>query len=143
MRGNMKYLKIKLLQVLFAVAVVPYSASAEEMKYQPIDPAFGGSPFNGAFILGSAEAQKQFDPPERKKKPAVEEFEETIQRSLINRISQDIADMILGEDGRDSGTFSVGATTVDFHRAGDQVEIQIRDSQTGGLTTIELPLPQY
>lgn len=119
------------------------SAAADEMVYKPINPNFGGNPFNGSYLLGNASEQRGFSPPKDKKKPAVEEFSDEIQRALMYRISRDVADMILGEDAKESGHFSVGDTTVDFHREGDQVIINVLDDRTGGETTIELPMPQY
>ena len=45
------------------VLIVAAPASAQDMVYQPINPTFGGNPFNSAHLLGLANAQnKERDP---------------------------------------------------------------------------------
>ena len=61
----------------------------------------------------------------------------------MTQISRQISDQILGEDAKDSGTFSVGDTTVNFHRDGGQVIIDMMDAVSGGQTQITLPVPTY
>jgi curli production assembly/transport component CsgF len=119
------------------------AAQADELRYHPINPNFGGSPFNGAYLLNNAQEQRQFDAPEKKRPTALEEFQDTVSRSLMSQISRQIADQILGEEAKDSGTFSVGDTTVNFHREGGQVVIDMMDAVSGGQTQITLPVPTY
>ena len=126
-----------------AALVAAGSASAEEIKYRPNNPSFGGNPFNGPYLLSNATSQRQFAAPERNKPTTAEQFSDAIERSLINRISRDIADQMLGENARESGSFSVGNTNVDFQRQGEQVNIDIYDTETGGSTSISVPVQQF
>ena len=118
------------------------SAYAEELKYRPTNPSFGGNPFNGQYLLSNATAQRQHDPPDRKRDP-LEEFSDSIKRSVLSRVSREVADQILGENAKDSGHFEVGDVTIDFHRDGDEVVIDIKDPVAGGETTVQIPYPQY
>ena len=134
----------RLIFAIFAAAsALPAAAGADEMRYQPINPNFGGSPFNGQYLLNNAQEQRQFQAPERPRPTALEEFQDTISRSLMTQISRQISDQILGEEAKESGTFSVGDTTVNFHRDGGQVIIDMMDSVSGGQTQITLPVPTY
>lgn len=126
-----------------AIFCMVSSAAAGELTYKPTNPAFGGNPFNGPYLLSNATAQRQHEAPETKRDSAIEEFGENVQRSLLSRLSRDIADQIIGEDAKDSGSFKVGDTHLDFHREGQNVVINIADPQTGEATTIELPVPEY
>ena len=38
-------------------------AAAQDITYQPIDPSFGGNPFNSAHLLGIANAQNDYKDP--------------------------------------------------------------------------------
>ena len=49
--------------ILFLTIAVP--ASAQDLSYEPIDPSFGGNPFNSAHLLGVANAQNDYDDPDR------------------------------------------------------------------------------
>jgi curli production assembly/transport component CsgF len=131
-----------LIVTLLTSAFAGYS-QADEIVYKPTNPSFGGNPFNGPYLLSNATAQRQHDAPDPDRPSALETFSDTIERGLLNRISREIGEAILGEDAKDSGTFTVGDTTLDFHREGNQVIINVQDLQTGESTTIELPVPQY
>ena len=128
-----------LLSLLFCGVT---SLDAEELKYRPVNPAFGGNPFNGQHLLANATAQRQQDPPDRRRDP-LEEFSDSIKRSVLSRVSREISEQILGEGAKESGHFAVGDVTIDFHREGSEVVIDIKDPQTGGETTVQIPYPQY
>lgn len=128
---------------LVAGLIMAPVAGADELRYHPVNPSFGGSPFNGANLLNNAQEQRQFDAPEKPRASALEEFQDNVTRALMSDISRKISDQILGEDAKDSGTFSVGSTTVNFHRQGPDVIIDMNDSSTGGQTQITLPVPTY
>lgn len=117
-------------------------ALASEIRYQPINPSFGGNPFNGAYLLGNADAQNDNVRPRQEVDP-IENFERTVTNSLLNRISQDITDQILGENAADSGEFSIGDTLLTFNRQGDIVVINIADVVGGTQTTVEVPAPVF
>ena len=53
--------KLALGAILFAFAGSP--AVAQDITYQPIDPSFGGNPFNSAHLLGIANAQNTYKDP--------------------------------------------------------------------------------
>ncbi len=115
-------------------------ASAGDLVYQPRNPAFGGSPFTGDFLLSSAQTQNQFQGNgKRFESDPIADFSETLQRRLLSELSRDITDAIFGEEAQDSGTFTVESTTIAFERIGDQVEIVVDDG-AGSSTTITLPV---
>lgn len=138
-RSFSNYVRVVLLGALCA-PLLGSLAIAEELRYQPTNPAFGGNPFNGPYFLGNATAQRQYDAP-RRRRDSLADFSESIKASILSRISRQIADSILGENAKDSGTFSIGDTFVDFERTGDQVTVNIKDETTGGSTTIQIPVP--
>jgi len=143
-------LAASLFGCLLASPLLPGSATAGELVYQPVNPSFGGDPLNGSFLLNSAQIQNQhkddgsgrsgFD---RSEPDPLAEFTESLQRRLLSTLSSQIVDAIYGEDQQDSGTFRVGDTVVEFETIGDQVEVVISDLATGGETQISLPQPQF
>ena len=134
----------------------PLCASARDLVYQPVNPAFGGSPLNGPFILGQAQANNYrfLESPDSKRQRRQQEatnltndpaaqFQRQITSSLLSQIASTIGQQILGENARDSGRFSVGGTTVDFLRVGGQIVVDINEGATGGRTQITLPVPNF
>jgi curli production assembly/transport component CsgF len=121
------------------------TASASELVYTPVNPAFGGNPFNADYLLGVAGAINQYKDPSTSQvsgqRTTAQEFERIIQSSLLSRISTEIANQIYGENSADQGRFVIGGTTVDFLRTGNQTKVTVSDSATGGSTIIEIPTP--
>jgi curli production assembly/transport component CsgF len=126
------------------------AANARELVYQPVSPAFGGSPLNGSFVLGLATANNRFRTSPEARKSQNEQastnsqnFERQITSSLLSQIASTIGQQILGENARDSGTFAVGGTRVQFQRVGDQISVDITEAGSGGRTNILIPAPQF
>lgn len=116
--------------------------NASPLTYRPINPSFGGNPFNSDHLLQLAEIQRQFenddDPFSR---DPIQDFTDTLQRRLLSELSRDITDAIFGENAAENGTFTVEGTTISFERVGDQVLVTISDGDT--TTTITLPVTQF
>ncbi len=134
--------KMRVFALLACAMSVSSVANASPMKYTPVNPSFGGSAFNGSYLLGNAEAQNNNVKPTKTTDP-IANFSNTITSSLISRISRDIADSILGENAQDSGTFTVGDTVLNFNREGDVVRINIVNNVNGQQTTVEVPAPTF
>ncbi|HXA25987.1 MAG TPA: curli assembly protein CsgF [Acetobacteraceae bacterium] len=132
---------------LMLTTVTP--ALASSLIYTPVNPDFGGSPFNGPTLLNQAQAQNGFKDPAAispltsfKVPTAAELFKTQITSALLSQISTQIGNQILGENAKDSGHFSVNGLTIDFARAGGQVNVTINDG-SGGVSQISIPVPQF
>ncbi|TPG53787.1 curli assembly protein CsgF [Roseomonas nepalensis] len=135
----------------------PQQVLARDLVYQPVNPAFGGSPLNGSFILGQASANnsRYVESPQAKRQRQAQEasglnsndpaaqFQRQITSSLLSQIASTVSQQILGENARDSGQFSVGGTSVVFNRVGGQIVIDINEGSTGGRTQVTLPVPNF
>lgn len=131
----------KLPFFVFILLALPVQAFGEELVYRPVNPNFGGNPLNASGLLANATVQRQHSPPDRSRS-TLEEFSASIERSILSRVSREIADQILGEDAKESGRFEVGDTLIDFEQRGDLVVVEITESGKGS-TTIEIPSPQF
>lgn len=125
--------------IAFAIMVKPYTSIASELRYEPINPSFGGDSFNSAHLLAIAEAQNDNVRPRVETDP-IEEFEDRVVSTLLGQLSRDISDSILGENGNDAGTLEFGDTTINYIRNGDSVLIDISNDVRGSQTTVEVPL---
>jgi len=128
------------------------SANAGQLVYTPVNPTFGGSPFNGAYLLSTADANN-FDFLSNPKaaqelnsltsqQNTAQELRQALISALISQASQTVIDSILGTNGQasDSGTFSLAGETINFNRAGGEINITLTDP-TGGQTQITIPVP--
>ena len=79
-----------LFGVLFLMSGRP--ANATELIYTPVNPSFGGSPFNGAWLLQSATLQNKFKEPHllREPKSSLERFTEQLEYRVFHQIADRI-----------------------------------------------------
>lgn len=124
--------------VMWTAAV---GASAQDITYQPINPTFGGNPFNSAHLLGVANAQNNYrDPKSTTGSSQGDLFARQLQSRLLSALSSQLIDAIFGENPQERGTFTLGGQTVTFIRDLESVTITITNDETGEITTIVVPL---
>ena len=115
-------------------------AAAQDITYQPIDPSFGGNPFNSAHLLGIANAQNDYkDPKATTTNTQADIFARQLQSRLLSALSSQIVDAIFGDNPQERGTISFGGQTIDFVRGLTEVTLTITDEETGEVTTIVIP----
>ena len=126
---------------LSAVAVLTASPlAAQDIVYQPIDPSFGGNPFNSAHLLGVANAQNDYkDPKATTSNSQADIFARQLQSRLLSALSSQIVDAIFGDNPQERGTISFGGQTIDFVRGLTEVTLTITNDETGEVTTIVIP----
>jgi curli production assembly/transport component CsgF len=127
--------------VLCAAALAGVSPlAAQDITYQPIDPSFGGNPFNSAHLLGIANAQNDYkDPKATSTNSQADIFARQLQSRLLSALSSQIVDAIFGENPQERGTISFGGQTIDFVRSLTEVTLTITNDETGEVTTIVIP----
>lgn len=116
------------------------SASAQQLTYTPINPTFGGNPFNSSHLLALANAQNQFLPKAQTQtgQTQAQQFAAQLQSTILAGVSQQISNAIFGNNPQQSGTISFGGTTVNFTRSLSSVTITITDPM-GVSTQIVVP----
>jgi curli production assembly/transport component CsgF len=140
--------RMVLLTSLLALGVGLGSAErghASELVHEFVNPAFGGNPLNGPFLLNTATLQNSFTeedgglvrPPDN----LLGDFEERLNRSILSRLSRQLVEDIFGEEGGGitTGTFTIGDLTLEVTEDLDGVSIGITDILTGDATTIQIP----
>ncbi|SDG17364.1 curli production assembly/transport component CsgF [Limimonas halophila] len=127
---------------LMAAAAGP--AAAQDLVYQPVNPSFGGDPFNSSHLINLAQQQNDFDDSSFDPPSAQEQFADSLERRILSRTSQEITDRIFGENPQESGEFTVGQQRITFDQTGDgQIDITLLDLQTGAETNLTIPTPQF
>ena len=128
---------------MFAAALAiacSQTASAEDLVYTPINPSFGGNPFNSSHLLGIANAQNKFkDPSAATTGSQADIFARQLQSRLLSALSSQIVDAIFGENPQQHGTIEFGGQTIVFDRGIDAVTLTITNDDTGEVTTIVVP----
>jgi curli production assembly/transport component CsgF len=117
------------------------SAAAQDLVYQPVNPSFGGNPFNSAHLLGIANAQNDYRDPRSTtgSNSQADIFARQLQSRLLSALSSQITEAIFGENPQESGTITFGGQTVSFVRDLESVRLTITNDETGEVTEIVIP----
>lgn len=140
----------RLLGALFASALfglclgAPSTAQAQEFVYQPINPAFGGSPGNSQYLLNTANNQNPFEGGgggfDRFRDDPLENFESRLQRQVLNQLSREVIQNRFGDiDLTQEGSFDFERFTVDVTPGPSGINIRVFNKQSGESTTVEVP----
>jgi curli production assembly/transport component CsgF len=124
-------------------ALAAPSVPAQDLVYQPINPSFGGDPFNSSHLQSLADKQNPHDDRSFTPVDPQQQFADSLERRILSRTSQAITDRIFGEDAQDNGNFTVGQQEIEFQQVGEQVEITLRDLETGATTNLTIPTPRF
>lgn len=129
---------------LAVVGAVTGSTQASELKYRPVNPSFGGDPFNSSHLLGIAGAVNKFEEPKKDSLTSAlsnpqDEFSRVIKSSILSRVASNIADQIYGESGtrRESGSVVIDNTTINWRTVNGQIELRLQDGTQA--TVISIP----
>lgn len=117
------------------------NAHSQDLVYRPLNPAFGGNPYNYQWLKSSADAQNDYkeDSNPFQRKSAVEDFKEQLNRQLLNSVSRELFNDTFGDDGLQPGTYTFGSLNVDISPSTEGLLIKIVDSSTGESSVVVVP----
>jgi curli production assembly/transport component CsgF len=128
-----------LILLVLLICFLAISAKAGEISYKPINPNFGGNPFNDGILLGAANAQNPYER-KRETQDPTEQFVRSLQSRLFSGLASQVQDAIFGDDPQESGTFTVGDQQVSFFRGLETISLEISNLADGSTTVIEVPV---
>jgi len=136
----MRKLLVYLICGTVCALLLANATAASELVYTPINPSFGGSPFNAQWLLNSAQAQNKFKEEGWQRDP-LEDFQDMLARQILYRMSSNIIDEAFGEYGEalQPGHYEIGNYTIDITTDGVVITVVIIDIVTGNTTSIEVP----
>ncbi|MEO9121731.1 MAG: curli assembly protein CsgF [Burkholderiaceae bacterium] len=121
-------------------------ATAAQLIYTPVNPAFGGNPFNGAVLMDKAQAQNKYTDPSLDagllgaQTTPLQDFNNTLQRSILSRVASTASSQIIGTDGTlhpgtvETSDFSISVVDV----GGGLLKITTTDKASGAQTSFQV-----
>ena len=132
----------------FAAAVAltfSVACQAGGLVYTPINPAFGGNPNNGVFLLNEASAQNGKTNPNAsaagfQQLTPLQQFNQSLQSAILNRVASAITGGVVDTSGRlIPGTIQTSAFTITILDLGNHmVQITTVDKATGQSTQFQV-----
>lgn len=135
-------MKKLLISALFLIAFFQVGVLAQDFVYQPINPAFGGNPYNYSWLLGQAQAQNMFQEDDGfvfEREDPLTSLQDDINRQILNSITQEFYQNQFGEDGLTEGYYKFGSYEIDISPVSEGMQVRIIDIYSGSETTIIIP----
>jgi curli production assembly/transport component CsgF len=137
----MRPLHLLPMALVAACALGAPASQAQQLYYTPINPVFGGNPFNSTQLEADANAQNQYkNSGANATRPETQAqlFASELQSQLLGDLANQVANAIFGPNAQPNGTFSFGGESVTFVRGLTETTVTITDT-TGAQTVIQLP----
>lgn len=117
---------------------------AQDFTYRPQNPAFGGNYLNYSWMLSSAQVQNGYtaegeDISNRFERDPLQDFEQSLNRQILSRITREVVGEQFGEAGLAEGQYEIGNYQIDVTPGGEGIDIKILDTVTGSETTVSVP----
>jgi len=119
--------------------------SAQQLIYQPKNPAFGGNPNNTAHLVNTATAQNKTVDPDatdrfgRTNRSDLESFTESLNSQILSQLSRSLVDLQFGEGEIEDGSYAAGNFQIDIANTLDGVVVTILDTNGGEQTQLIIP----
>ena len=138
---NMKtYLQTKLFCASLFCCLMP--ASASDLVYTPNNPSFGGNPNNAPGLMANASATKKHAESSGRgnsmlNQSPLEQFNQTLERSVISQLSSSTASKLIGSNGKlTPGSLSTANFTINIiDMGGGVLRVDTTDKATGAMTS--------
>ncbi|MAX33965.1 MAG: hypothetical protein CME72_12980 [Halomonadaceae bacterium] len=127
-----------------ATLLLPISVFAGDLTYRPINPSFGGDPFNSSHLLQMADIQNKYKDDGSDlnslfgEDSAADQFVSSIRSTMISGASSQLSDAIFEDGAPPSGTFRLDGATVTYNTVGNRVYVKVSD----GITTNSFDIPK-
>ncbi len=140
----MKYFLLCAAMFMVALLFGDKPVLAQQLIYIPINPNFGGSSFNGAWMQSEAQAEKRFGAPSSSTSSLygtnpLQDFQSSLDNAILSELSQKIVSQVFGESALTPGHYQFGNYVVDINPSNDGIHINIQDILSGGSTSVIVP----
>lgn len=137
-------MKRSLLQMLLLPVLLSGTlcVHAQDLVYEPINPAFGGNPYNYSWLMSSAQLQNTIEGESESDKFArdpLSDFEQSLNRQILSQLSRSLINSQFGEEGFTEGSYILGDYKIDISETGDGIQVIIFDESNGNQTTVQIP----
>lgn len=117
--------------------------TAQDLVYKPVSPTFGGDALNYNGLISMANIQNGFTDPNQVdpfNRDPLEDFNESLQRQILNQLSRELIGGQLGDDFLSGGGVTqVGNFQVDVSEGLEGLSVILTDLGSGGTTQLTIP----
>ncbi|MCY1450982.1 Type VIII secretion system (T8SS), CsgF protein [compost metagenome] len=126
------------LASLVLLAVLCSQAGATELVYTPVNPAFGGNPLNGTWLLNNAQAQNDHEDPAIKDRASAFASTSALERFTSQLESRLLSQLLTNINNGNTGSLQTDAFIINVIDDSGALSIQVTDRVTGEISEIQV-----
>ncbi|MGF6594468.1 curli assembly protein CsgF [Pseudomonas sp. 2835] len=126
------------LASLVLLASLASAASATELVYTPVNPAFGGNPLNGTWLLNNAQAQNDHEDPAIKDRASAFASTSALERFTSQLESRLLSQLLTNINNGNTGSLQTDAFIINVIDDSGALSIQVTDRVTGEISEIQV-----
>lgn len=144
MKKHIRVIIMILFPLMLSLFVLP-AGYCDSLVWSPNNPSFGGNPYNGSWLLNSAESQNKKDQTVNSSsyepKDSIEQFQDNLNRQILSKLAQKIVESLYDENGDmiEEGQFDMGNYSVNIYEDNGNLTVSLYDILSGAQTIIEIP----
>lgn len=124
------------LASLVLLSALCAQAGATELVYTPVNPAFGGNPLNGTWMLNNAQAQNDHEDPAIKDRASALTKTSSLERFTSQLESRLLSQLLNNINNGNTGSLQTDAFIINILDDSGNLTIQITDRLTGQISEI-------
>lgn len=137
------YKKITRFLCTLTVLMFPAFLFAQDLVYTPVNPAFGGNPYNYSWLLSSANAQNQYQnnaSGSLYSNNPLDNFTQSLQNQILSELAQQIVLQKFGNlNLNQQGKYDLGNYIINIVPGLSGINIDVFDKSTGNQSSITIP----
>ncbi|MNM75500.1 curli assembly protein CsgF [compost metagenome] len=114
------------------------AAQATELVYTPVNPAFGGNPLNGTWLLNNAQAQNDHEDPAIKDRASAFASTSALERFTSQLESRLLSQLLTNINNGNTGSLQTDAFIINVIDDSGALSIQVTDRVTGEISEIQV-----
>ncbi|UVL59294.1 curli assembly protein CsgF [Pseudomonas sp. B21-032] len=126
------------LASLVLLASLASATSATELVYTPVNPAFGGNPLNGTWLLNNAQAQNDHEDPAIKDRTSAFASTSALERFTSQLESRLLSQLLTNINNGNTGSLQTDAFIINVIDDSGALSIQVTDRVTGEISEIQV-----
>lgn len=134
------WLHLLVLGLLFILS--PVYLQAQDLVYTPVNPAFGGSPYNYQWLLSSANAQNTHQSSSNSfySTNPFDNFTQSLQSQILSELAQEIVQSKFGNlNLNQKGKYDLGSFIINIQPGLSGIDITVFNKNSGDQSTITIP----
>lgn len=111
-----------------------------QLRWNPVNPWFGGNAYNGTWLLSQAQVHRPVPAKAKKVDDPIADFQKSVQRQIMSRLALRLVQGAFGDTSITPGTYVIGDFSVTVQQDEGGISVNLINAANGTSTTVQIPV---